>query len=120
MPSNSDRSVSQQPGGGDQEIQAEVVDLINTEDLVLFMKGTPGRPQCGFSQRAIGVLQRYQSDFATVDVLGEDLPAYREALEAHSGWETIPQIYAEGEFIGGSDILVELHENGDLAERLPD
>lgn len=120
MTSNSDGSASHEPAPRSTEIQEEVSDLITNEELVLFMKGTPGRPQCGFSQRAVGVLQRYRADFTTVDVLGDDLPAYRAALEEHSGWETIPQIYAEGEFIGGSDIVVELHENGDLAQRLPD
>lgn len=120
MTSNSDRSVSGGSVPDSTDIQEEVSDLIRSEDLVLFMKGTPGRPQCGFSQRAVGVLQRYRSDFTTVDVLGDDLPAYRAALEEHSGWETIPQVYAEGEFIGGSDIVVELHENGDLRSRLPD
>lgn len=120
MTSNSDRSGSHGSGLGSTGIAEEVSDLITNEDLVLFMKGTPGRPQCGFSQRAVGVLQRYRTDFTTVDVLGDELPDYRAALEEHSGWETIPQIYANGEFIGGSDIVVELHENGELESRLPD
>lgn len=120
MTSDSERSAPPDTGRDSAEIQEEVTDLVRNEDLVLFMKGTPTRPQCGFSQRAVGVLRRYRTDFKTVDVLGEDLAAYRAALEEHSGWETIPQIYAEGEFIGGSDIVVELHENGDLEQRLPE
>lgn len=103
----------------DTDLQAEVDRAIDDHDLIVFMKGTPERPRCGFSQRAVGVLSQYREEFATVDVLGPELEAYRTALESHSGWETIPQIYADGEFIGGSDILVELHENGDLAEQLP-
>jgi monothiol glutaredoxin len=102
-----------------EDVQAEVDRIIEDNDLVLFIKGTPDRPQCGFSQRAVGVLGRHREEFTTVNVLDGDLAAYREALEAHSGWDTIPQAYSEGEFVGGSDILVELHENGDLAEQLP-
>lgn len=110
---------SEHPSSG-RDIQATVDEAITENDIVLFMKGTPDRPQCGFSQRAVGVLRRYRADVTTVDVLGEDLAAYREALASHSGWETIPQAYVDGEFVGGSDILVELHESGDLGARLPE
>lgn len=105
---------------GSEDVQQIVDSAIAENELVLFMKGTPDRPQCGFSQRAVGVLRRHQADFETVNVLGPNLDGFRSALETHSGWETIPQAYAEGEFIGGSDILVELHENGDLDDRLPE
>lgn len=108
-------------GDTDQRDPQTIVDeAIAENDLVLFMKGTPDRPQCGFSQRAIGVLRHYDVDPVTIDVLGPDLEAFRSALAAHSGWETIPQAYVEGEFVGGSDILVERHENDDLTARLPD
>ena len=99
------------------EVQETVDTAIEDNDVVLFMKGTELMPQCGFSRRAIGLLKQYRDDVATVDVL-EALDAYREALESHSGWETIPQTYVSGEFVGGSDILVELDERGELAATL--
>jgi monothiol glutaredoxin len=99
------------------EVQDHVDELLAEHDRVLFIKGEPERPQCGFSQRAVGTLSRYDVDVAVENVLTA-LPAYREALEAHSGWETIPQLYVDGEFVGGSDIIVELDERGDLDERL--
>ncbi|QZY00994.1 glutaredoxin [Halobaculum rubrum] len=81
------------------------------------MKGTARMPQCGYSKRAIGLISQYRDDVATVDTL-ENLDAFREALEAESGWETIPQTFVDGEFVGGSDILAELEERGELAETL--
>ncbi|WP_136689018.1 glutaredoxin family protein [Halorhabdus amylolytica] len=103
---------------GSETVADRVDRVIADNEVVLFMKGTPQRPQCGFSQRAVGLIREHREDFTTVDVL-ESLPAYRDALEDHSGWETIPQTYIEGEFVGGSDILQEHEENGDLAEILP-
>jgi monothiol glutaredoxin len=120
MASDPDTSGDHEGRSSERDVQARVDEAIAENDLVLFMKGTPDRPQCGFSQRAVGILRRYRTDVTTVDVLGEDLDAYREALAAHSGWETIPQAYVDGEFVGGSDILVELHEADDLASRLPE
>jgi monothiol glutaredoxin len=99
------------------EVPERVNRLLEAHERVLFIKGTPNRPQCGFSQRAVGTLSRYDVDFETVDVLPA-LPAYREALESHSGWETIPQLFVDGDFVGGSDIIVELEERGELAETL--
>ncbi|WEL21574.1 glutaredoxin family protein [Halorhabdus sp. BNX81] len=102
----------------DAETVTEYVErVIEENDVVLFMKGTPQRPQCGFSQRAVGLIRAHRDDFETVDVL-DALPEYRAALEAQSGWETIPQTYVDGEFVGGSDILAEHEESGDLAETL--
>jgi monothiol glutaredoxin len=115
-----DPDTSANGGANKRDPQTVVRETIAENDLVLFMKGTPDRPQCGFSQRAVGVLRRHDADPVTVDVLGPDLDAYREALADHSGWETIPQAFVEGEFVGGSDILVELHENDDLTETLPE
>jgi len=106
------------PSEVDSESIHETVDeLIESTDRVLFIKGTPQRPQCGFSQRAVGTLARYDVDFEAVNVL-DALPAYRTALESHSDWKTIPQLYVDGEFVGGSDIIVELADRGDLAETL--
>ncbi|WP_435064628.1 glutaredoxin family protein [Halobaculum sp. EA56] len=106
----------------DQGIDAEeahrrVTDAIDEHEVVLFMKGTARMPQCGYSKRALGLIGQYRDDVATVDTL-QNLDAFREALEAESGWETIPQTFVDGEFVGGSDVLAELEERGDLAETL--
>jgi monothiol glutaredoxin len=100
-----------------EEVRERVDETIEAEDVVLFMKGTEMMPQCGFSRRALGLIKQHHEDVETVNVL-DALDAYREALEAHSGWETIPQTYVDGEFVGGSDILGELDERGELAETL--
>jgi len=100
-----------------EEVTEHVDSVIEENDVVLFMKGTPVMPQCGYSDRALQYIGQYREDFATVDVL-ESLDEYRTALEAHSGWETIPQTFVDGEFVGGSDILVELEERGELKETL--
>jgi len=106
------------PSATESESIHEAVDeYIGSNDRVLFIKGTSQRPQCGFSQRAVGTLARYDVDFETVNVL-DALAEYREALESHSNWQTIPQLYVDGEFVGGSDIIVELAERGDLEETL--
>ena len=109
------------PGGsGDpEEIQDRVDSLLEEHELVLFMKGNKLMPQCGYSQKALDILSQYYDadDIVTEDVLAA-LDIYRDALESHSGWETIPQTFVDGEFIGGSDILEELHERGELADEL--
>ncbi|MFC4447493.1 glutaredoxin family protein [Halorussus aquaticus] len=99
------------------EVPERVDEAIEENEVVLFMKGDARMPQCGYSKRALGLVRRYRDDVETVDAL-QNLDAFREALEAHSGWETIPQTFVDGEFVGGSDILVELEERGDLAETL--
>jgi monothiol glutaredoxin len=97
----------------DERVETAIVE----NDVVLFMKGTPLMPQCGFSDRAIRLIGAHVEEFETVDVL-ESLDEYRVALKRHSGWETIPQTYVDEEFVGGSDILAELEERGELAETL--
>ncbi|SNZ02898.1 monothiol glutaredoxin [Natronoarchaeum philippinense] len=99
------------------EVESRVDDAIENNEVVLFMKGNELMPQCGFSDRALTLIQQHRDDYETVDVL-DALDEYRDALEDHSGWETIPQTYVDGEFVGGSDILVELDERGELAETL--
>ena len=99
------------------EIEARVTDAIADNDVVLFMKGNRLMPQCGYSQRAIELISQHVEEFETVDVLPA-LPEYRAALEAQSGWETIPQTFVDGEFVGGSDVLAELDERGELAAEL--
>lgn len=101
--------------------QDEVTDIVDTaieeNDVVLFMKGTELMPQCGYSRRALGLIKQHREDVETINAL-DSLDAFRAALESHSGWETIPQTYVNGEFIGGSDILAELDERGELADAL--
>jgi monothiol glutaredoxin len=100
-----------------EEVQATVDDAIESNDVVLFMKGNRLMPQCGYSQRAVNLVSQYVEEFETVDTLPA-LAEYRAALENHSGWETIPQTFVDGEFVGGSDILAELDERGELEETL--
>ena len=99
------------------EISEQVDEAIESNDVVLFMKGNQLMPQCGYSAKALELIGSHVDSFETVDVLPA-LDAYREALEAHSGWETIPQTFVDGEFIGGSDILEELDERGELEAEL--
>lgn len=101
-----------------QDAVDEKVDrAIEENEVVLFIKGNRLMPQCGFSQRALELVGRYRDDFEVVDTL-ESLDEFRVALERHSGWETIPQTFVSGEFVGGSDILAELEDRGELAGTL--
>ena len=108
---------SPESGAEPEEIRNRVDETIADNDVALFMKGNRLMPQCGYSQRAVELISKHVEEFETVDVLPA-LPEYRDALETHSGWETIPQAYADGEFIGGSDVLAELDERGELAAEL--
>ncbi|MFC3478561.1 glutaredoxin family protein [Halobacterium litoreum] len=102
----------------DQEAVDDIVaTAIENNEVVLFMKGTPQMPQCGFSQRAIDLVTQHRPDVHTVDVL-QSIDEFRNALDDHSGWETIPQTFVHGEFVGGSDVLGELDERGELADEL--
>ena len=100
-----------------EEIESRVEESLAENDVVLFMKGNRLMPQCGYSQRAVELIGQHVEEFETVDVLPA-LPHYREALESRSGWETIPQTFVDGEFVGGSDVLAELDERGELAAEL--
>ena len=100
-----------------EEVRERVDDAIAENDVVLFMKGTELMPQCGYSRKALGLLQHHRDDVATVNAL-DALDAHREALERHSDRETIPQTFVDGEFVGGSDILEQLHERDELASTL--
>lgn len=86
---------------------------ISENDVILFMKGTPEQPMCGFSARAAGALQALAVPFSAVDILPD--PRIRQELSAISNWPTIPQLFVRGELIGGSDIIVEMYESGELA-----
>ncbi|MFC7098516.1 glutaredoxin family protein [Halobaculum marinum] len=100
-----------------EEAAERVEEALANNDVVLFMKGNRLMPQCGYSKRAVALISQHVDDFETIDVLPA-LPEFRSALEAESGWETIPQTFVDGEFVGGSDILAELDERGELAETL--
>jgi monothiol glutaredoxin len=99
------------------DAQQRIDQLVKNNDIVLFMKGTASFPQCGFSGRAVQILKACGVDprsLATVNVL-ED-PAIREGIKEYSQWPTIPQLYVKGEFIGGSDIMMEMYESGELQQ----
>ena len=102
-------------GLSQDEVDDIVDEAIETNEVVVFIKGTKLMPQCGFSQRALELLGRHRSDVEVIDTL-QSLDEFRVALNRHSGWETIPQTYVDGEFVGGSDILAELEDRGELAE----
>lgn len=97
-------------------IQEQIAEVIKNNDILLFMKGTPQMPQCGFSQRVCAILQAHEVPFAAINVLLD--PAVREGIKVYSDWPTIPQLYVKGEFIGGCDIVSEMHEGGELATLL--
>lgn len=96
------------------DIQEQIKQVVSENETVLFMKGTPDFPQCGFSGRAVQILQSLGSRFVGVNVLDSD--EIREGIKSYSNWPTIPQLYVKGEFIGGSDIMMEMYENGELEE----
>jgi monothiol glutaredoxin len=93
---------------------SRIADLVGSHDVVLFMKGTPLFPQCGFSSRAIAILDHLAVPYHSVDVLQD--AEIRTGIKAFSDWPTIPQLYVKGEFIGGSDIMMEMFEAGELQQ----
>ena len=93
-----------------------IAELVNNNDVVLFMKGTALFPQCGFSSRAVAILDRLEAKYETVDVLQD--PEIRQGIKEYSEWPTVPQLYVRGEFVGGSDIMMEMFESGELQELL--
>ena len=97
-------------------VEEKIQDTINNNPVVLFMKGTPEFPQCGFSGQAVQVLNACGAHFASVDVLSD--PEIREGIKRYSNWPTIPQLYVKGEFVGGSDIIVEMYQKGELQSKL--
>ncbi len=91
-------------------------EIVKGHDIVLFMKGTELFPQCGFSSRAVAILDHLGAKYQTVDVLQD--PEVRGAIKEYSDWPTIPQLYVRGEFVGGSDIMMEMFESGELQQLL--
>ena len=98
------------------EAHARIADLVTSNDVVLFMKGTPLFPQCGFSSRAVAILDHCGVAYESVDVL-QDMEI-RQGIKSFSDWPTIPQLYVKGEFVGGSDIMMEMFEAGELQQLL--
>jgi monothiol glutaredoxin len=96
------------------EIREFIKDAIDENRVMLFMKGTPNQPACGFSARASGALNALGVQYAALDILPD--PRIREELSGLSGWPTIPQLFVNGELVGGSDIVIEMFESGELAE----
>ena len=97
-------------------IRDAIQSAIDDHDVILFMKGTPDAPACGFSARTVAALQSLGAPFAAVDILPD--PRIREQLSAISAWPTIPQLFVKGELVGGCDIVTEMYEAGELAQKL--
>ncbi len=98
------------------QIHDAIKKAIDEHDTILFMKGTPDAPACGFSARSVAMLQTLDAPFAAVDILPD--PRIRQELSAISSWPTIPQLFVKGELVGGCDIVTEMFESGELAQTL--
>jgi monothiol glutaredoxin len=96
------------------DVDLRIDEIVRNHDVVLFMKGSALFPQCGFSSRAVAILDHLGVPFETVDVLQD--PEIRNGIKAYSDWPTVPQLYVKGEFIGGSDIMMEMFEAGELQQ----
>jgi len=96
------------------DANSRIDEIVNSNEVVLFMKGTALFPQCGFSSRAVAILDHLGVSYETVDVLQD--PEIRQGIKAYSDWPTIPQLYVKGEFVGGSDIMMEMYEAGELQQ----
>ncbi len=94
------------------DVNSRIAEIVGAHDIVLFMKGSPLFPQCGFSSRAIAILDHLDVPFHSVDVLQD--AEIRSGIKSYSDWPTIPQLYVKGEFLGGSDIMMEMFEAGEL------
>lgn len=98
----------------DVDINQRIERLVGQNDIVLFMKGSALFPQCGFSSRAVAILDHLGVTYETVDVLQDQ--DVRDGIKAYSDWPTVPQLYVKGEFVGGSDIMMEMFESGELKQ----
>jgi monothiol glutaredoxin len=96
------------------DARQRIAEIVGGNDIVLFMKGTALFPQCGFSSRAVAILDHLGTAYETVDVLQD--PEIRQGIKEYSDWPTIPQLYVRGEFVGGSDIMMEMFESGELKQ----
>jgi len=93
-------------------VQQQIDEQVKGSKIMLYMKGTPQFPQCGFSNQAVQLLQACGAEFGSFDVLSDD--GVRQGIKEYSKWPTIPQLYVDGKFVGGCDIMIELHQNGEL------
>ncbi|MGE0527565.1 MAG: Grx4 family monothiol glutaredoxin [Bdellovibrionales bacterium] len=96
----------------DEQLKSKIDQLLEQKRVVLFMKGSPSFPQCGFSARAVAILRECGADFSTVDVLEDD--EIRQGIKEYGNWPTIPQLYVDKKLVGGSDIMMEMYESGEL------
>ena len=100
----------------EEQIRDEVLDAIKQHHVMLFMKGVPEAPRCGFSMQVVQILDTLGTEYAAMDILPD--PRIRQVLSAESGWPTIPQLFVNGELVGGCDIVTEMFETGELADAL--
>ena len=100
----------------DSNLRSKIESLINSSPIIVFMKGTKLMPQCGFSNNVVQILNSLGMNFETFDVLSD--MEVRQGIKEYSNWPTIPQVYVKGEFIGGSDILIEMYNSGELKEKI--
>jgi monothiol glutaredoxin len=110
------QGVEVRPDEVNGELNERIKGIIDSSKIVLFMKGNPGFPQCGFSANTVAILQTFDVPFNTFDIL-QDMDI-RQGLKDYSNWPTFPQLYVGGELIGGNDIITELYQNGELADIL--
>jgi len=96
------------------DAKSRIEEIVKNNPVVLFMKGTPLFPQCGFSSRAVTILEHLDVPFESVDVLQD--PEIRNGIKEYSDWPTVPQLYVKGEFVGGSDIMLEMFQSGELQQ----
>jgi monothiol glutaredoxin len=117
IPMMSSEPVAPPPASSESNpIREAITEAIGEHKVILFMKGTPEAPACGFSARTVSMLQSLDTPFAAVDILPD--PRIRQELSAISNWPTIPQLFVDGELLGGCDIVTEMYESGELAEAL--
>ena len=100
----------------DEQLKERIEKDIKNNKVMLYMKGTPDEPQCGFSAQVISVLKTYDVPFKTFNILDDD--DIRQGIKEYSDWPTVPQLYVNGEFVGGCDILTEMHNDGELKKVL--
>ena len=98
------------------EIKERIETLIKGNKILVFMKGTKLMPACGFSNNVVGILNTMGVSYETINILEDQ--DIRQGIKEYSNWPTIPQVYIDGEFIGGSDVMIELYQNGELQEKL--
>uniref|UniRef100_A0A7R9ZLC7 Glutaredoxin domain-containing protein n=1 Tax=Craspedostauros australis TaxID=1486917 RepID=A0A7R9ZLC7_9STRA len=112
--SHDDFAPKRKPVADEDQAIKMIDDHVKSNPVMLYMKGNPSMPMCGFSSTVVQILKKEGVDFSSVNVL--DYPQIREGVKKYSEWPTIPQLYVNGEFIGGCDIITQMHENGELKE----